>query len=288
MKTCIYGVDTSTSKGGSSIGYYITVEENVNIYVEDLNPGGNCKTILFLHGWPANHKMFEYQFNQLPGLGYRCIGIDHRGFGKSDKPWWGYNYDRMADDVRVVIDTLQLENVILAGHSMGGAIAVRYMARHDGHQISKLALFGAAAPSFTQRPENPYGKTIEEVNQMIKDSYTNRPQMLEGFGDHFFARYMTESFKTWFQSLGLEASGHATAMALVALRDEDLRQDLPKINVPTAIFHGKQDKVCPYVFGELMHVAIKGSELIPFYLSGHGLFYCEMKKFNRELVRFIG
>ncbi len=259
----------------------------MNIYVEDLDPG-NGRPILFLHGWPANHKMFEYQFNQLPAMGYRCIGIDHRGFGKSDRPWMGYTYDRMADDVRVVIDKLQLEDVILAGHSMGGAIAIRYMARHAGHKVSKLALFGAAAPVFTQRPDYPYGITKDEVNKLIEDTYSNRPQMLEGFGDIFFARYLTESFKDWFQGLGLEASSHATAMALVSLRDEDLRQDLTKINVPTAIFHGKHDKVCPFVFSELMHMGIKNSELIPFYYSGHGLFYCEMKKFNRELVRFIG
>jgi non-heme chloroperoxidase len=111
--------------------------------------------------------------------------------------------------------------------------------------------------------------------------------MLQGFGDLFFERYLTESFKCWFQGLRIEASGHATAMCLTALRDEDLRQDLSKINVPTCIFHGKHDIVCPCVFAELMHRGIKGSELIPFEYSGHGLFYCELKKFNYELIRFI-
>ena len=232
--------------------------------------------------------MFEYQFNQLPAMGYRCIGIDQRGFGKSDRPWSGYNYNRMADDVRAVIDTLQLEDVILAGHSMGGAVAIRYMARHEGYKVSKLALYGAAAPVFTSRPGYPYGITAEEVNKLIYDTYTNRPQMLANFGDLFFANYLTESFKEWFMDLGLEASGHSTAMALVALRDEDLRQDLAHIHVPTAIFHGKQDKVCPYELAELMHLGIRHSTLTPFKYSGHGLFYCEMRKFNRELIRFIG
>ena len=91
----------------------------------------------------------------------------------------------------------------------------------------------------------------------------------------------------WFQGLGLEASGNATAKCLVSLRDEDLRSDLPLIQVPTAIFHGKQDKVCPFVFAELMHTGIKDSTLIPFEYSGHGLFYCEKEKFNKELVQFI-
>lgn len=68
------------------MGYYVTVEQGVNLYVEDINPCGK-KTIVFLHGWPLNYKQFEYQFNILPALGYRCIGIDWRGFGKSDKPY---------------------------------------------------------------------------------------------------------------------------------------------------------------------------------------------------------
>ena len=79
----------------------------MQIFVEDTDPG-NGKPVLFLHGWPANHKMFEYQFNQLPKMGFRCIGVDFRGFGESDRPWTGYNYNRMADDIRAVIDSLML------------------------------------------------------------------------------------------------------------------------------------------------------------------------------------
>ena len=68
------------------MGYYIKVEPDVKIYVEDLNEGAE-KTILFVHGWPGSHKLFEYQFDVLPKLGYTCIGIDTRGFRESDKPY---------------------------------------------------------------------------------------------------------------------------------------------------------------------------------------------------------
>ncbi|RXN65812.1 alpha/beta fold hydrolase, partial [Clostridium botulinum] len=138
------------------MGYYIKVEPNVKIYVEDLNPEGN-KTIVFLHGWPGSHKLFEYQFDQLPKMGYRCVGIDTRGFGNSDKPWTGYGYDRLSDDVRCVVEALKLHDFTLVGHSTGGAMAVRYMARHKGHGVSKLALIDAAAPSLIKRPNFPYG-----------------------------------------------------------------------------------------------------------------------------------
>ncbi|WP_406242329.1 alpha/beta fold hydrolase [Tissierella carlieri] len=121
------------------MGYYVSVETDVKVYVEDLNPEG-YKTIVFLHGWPGSHELFEYQFDQLPKRGCRCIGIDQRGFGKSDKPWRGYDYNRLADDVRCVVETLKLHDFILAGHSTGGAIAIKYMSRHNGYGVSKLAL----------------------------------------------------------------------------------------------------------------------------------------------------
>lgn len=274
------------ANGGVSIGFYIPVEPSVQLYVEDINPGSE-KTILFIHGWPINHKMFEYQINQFPKRGYRCVSLDLRGFGISDRPWSGFSYDRLADDIHEVIKALQLSDITLAGFSVGGAIVIRYMARHHGAQVAKLALVSAAAPSFLQRPGFPHGQTRETVNQLIEQTYKDRPHMLNEFGNMFFARYKTEDFKEWFKGLGLAASGHATAEVLVSLRDEDLRDDLAKIEVPTTIFHGVQDQICPYPLAEAMHAGIRGSTLIPFELSGHGLYHDELETFNQEFLRFL-
>lgn len=121
------------------MGYFIEAEPSVNLYVEDINPQSG-KAIVFLHGWPLSHLQFEYQFDDLSRKGYRCIGIDWRGFGRSDKPATGYNYNRLADDIRAVVEALQLNNFTLAGHSTGGAIALRYMSRYRGAGVSKLVL----------------------------------------------------------------------------------------------------------------------------------------------------
>lgn len=268
------------------MGYYVRVESNVNIYVEDLNPEGE-KTILFVHGWPANHRMFEYQFNTLPKMGYRCIGIDLRGFGNSDKPWRDYSYDRLADDIRHVVEALKLQDFILAGHSVGGAIVIRYMSRHNGYGVSKLALFGAAAPSFVQLPNFPYGLTKEEVNKFIEATYSDRPKMLEGFGEMFFFQNTTWPFSDWFLQMGLQAAGWSTAAVLASLRDEELFYDLEKIQVPTLILHGIHDKVCPFTLAEVQRQGIKNSKLVAFVDSGHGLFWEQREKFNRELTQFI-
>lgn len=270
------------------MGYYINVESGVSIYVEDLNQRSN-KTILFLHGWPANHKMFEYQFNQLPQMGYRCIGMDVRGFGKSDKSFTGYDYNRLADDLRIVIDTLQLREITLAGHSTGGAIAVRYMARHGGFGVSKLALLAAAVPSVIQRPYFPFGLKSEDVLQIIKGTYSDRPKMLQDFGKMFFYQSISEPFSQWFLQLGFEAASWSTAaIANTWLYEEQLFNDLRNIQVPTLILHGIHDKVCHFPLAHAQKQSIPDSKLVPFEHSGHGLFWEEREKFNRELTAFIG
>ena len=269
------------------MGYYVKVESNVKVYVEDLNPEGN-KTIVFLHGWPGSHKLFEYQFNQLPKMGYRCIGIDQRGFGQSDKPFTGYDYDRLSDDVRCVVGALKLKNFILTGHSTGGAIAIRYMARHSEYEVCKLALFAAAAPSLIKRSDFPDGLEKEAVNEIIQGTHNDRPKMLQGFGDMFFFQYVTKPFSDWFFQLGLQAAGWATAaVANSWLDEESLFSDLKKISVPTLILHGIHDKVCLFPLAEVQKEGIKNSRLVAFENSGHGLFYDERDKFNKELTQFI-
>jgi non-heme chloroperoxidase len=268
------------------MGYYVMVEPNVKYYVEDLNPEGK-KTILFLHGWPGSHKLFEYQFDVLPKLGYRCIGIDTRGFGDSDRPFCGYDYDRLADDVKSVVDELNLCNFTLLGHSTGGSIACRYMGRHKGYGVSKLILVAAAAPSLIKLPNFPYGTDREVVDQLIEGTYKDRPQMLRGFGDIFFFQHTSQAFSDWFFQLGLQAAGWATAAIAESWLREVFFNDLNAIRVPTLITHGIHDQVVPFALGEVQNQYIKNSKLIPFDFSGHGLFYDEKDKFNDVVTCFI-
>ncbi len=274
-----YGIE------GDCVGYYVSVEQNVNIYVEDLNPTGN-KTILFVHGWPGNHNLFEYQLNQLPKLGYRCVAIDCRGFGMSDKPWSGYDYNRLADDVRAVIDAFQLKDITLGGHSTGGAICIRYMARHSGHGVSKLALFAAAAPSLIQRPYFPNGLKEQAVLDIIQGTYTDRPKMLRDFGNMIFFHRVSIPLSDWIFQLGLQAASWSTAAVANTWIKEVLFDDMAKINVPTLILHGLNDRVCLYPLAVAQNQGIRNSKLVPFNQCGHFLFYDQMEQFNKELIAF--
>lgn len=266
--------------------YYVRVEPDVNIFVNDINPQSD-RVILFIHGWPLNNSMFEYQYNEFARQGYRCIGIDIRGFGKSDKPYAGYSYDRIADDIRVIIEFLRLQDITLVGHSVGGAISVRYMGRHDGFGVNKLVLIGAAAPSFVKQYDFPYGSTKQEVQKIILDTYNDRPTMLQGFTNMLFNRYITDSFSHWILNLGLEAAGYATMALMSSLGTESLFNDVKKINVPTLVCQGVHDRVCPIELGETLNKEIKDSKLVLFENSGHGVFWEEKDKLNQEITEFI-
>ena len=126
--------------------YVCYCRERCAYFVQDVNPGPGSKTVFFVHGWPLNHQMYQYQLNVLPEHGFRCIAMDIRGNGQSDKPWTGYTYDRLADDIAIVLEALQVENATLVGFSVGGALSIRYMSRYNGRRISKLALIDAVSP----------------------------------------------------------------------------------------------------------------------------------------------
>ena len=187
-----------------------------------------------------------------------------------------------------IVEVLSLDDFTLLGHSTGGAIAIRYMARHDGFGVSKLVLCAAAAPSLIQRQYFPYGLEKKDVIDIIKGTYSDRPKMLQGFGDIFFYKYITEPFINWFFQLGLQAASWSTAeIANTWLGEERLFSDLEKINVQTLILHGIHDKVCLFPLAEAQRNGIRNSKLVAFEESGHGLFCDEMEKFNKELMEFI-
>lgn len=211
-------------------------------------------------------------------MGYRCIGIDWRGFGNSDKPFEGYTLDRLADDIRAIVSALQLDNFALVGHSTGGAIAVRYMTRYNGYGVSRLVLVDAAAPT---------GFSEETANRYLMQTLNDRPKLMQEVIDGFFFQYITGQFSDWFFQMGMQAAGWSTAAIIVLLREENLYAELPEISAPTLIIHGIHDKVIPFSQATEINELIPNSQLIPFEYSGHGAFWEERDKFNRLLTQFI-
>jgi non-heme chloroperoxidase len=242
---------------------YIEVEKNVKLHVNDVGEG---KPVVLIHGWPLSDAMYEYQYAELIQKGYRVIGITLRGFGQSDKPYGKYNYDVFADDIKVVLDKLNIENATIGGFSMGGATVIHYVAKYNGAHVNRMALFGAAAPVWTKRDDFNYGFwSKEDVNGLIALNNTNRPQLFENFGKIFPANENSVSagHGAWLGTIQAQASPYAMGQCLATLRDADLRPDLQKIKLSTLILHGSHDKICSYDLAEQMHKLLTHSTLIP-------------------------
>jgi pimeloyl-ACP methyl ester carboxylesterase len=266
---------------------YIKVATNVRLHITDAGEG---RPIVLIPGWPLSDEMYEYQYNDLINKNFRVIGITLRGFGKSDKPYGAYDYNVHASDIKTVLKKLDIKDAILGGFSMGGAIAIRYMAAYKGARVSKLVLAGAAAPVWTQRDDFPFNLPISAVDELIGLNNQDRPMLLANFAKIFSATQtsLNKGIGGWLNGIGLSASSYATAQCLVALRDTDLRKDLSKIKVPTLIMHGEKDKICSFDLAGQMKAGIANSQLVAFENSGHSLFLEETQKFNAELIKFAG
>lgn len=264
---------------------FIEVEKGVKLHVTDIGEG---KPIVLIHGWPLSDAMYEYQYQSLSRKGFRVIGITLRGFGQSDKPYGRYDFDVFSDDIKVVLEKLKINNATLGGFSMGGAVVLHYVTKYNSAHISKLALFAAAAPSWKQREGYPYGVSDADAEGLIKATMTGRQDLIASFGAAFPAKEggISKNVEKWLENINLEAWPYAITESITALRDLDLRSELAKINIPVAIFHGTQDKLCDFSLAEQLNKGIKNSYIVKFENSGHALFVEEAEKFNTELEKF--
>ena len=262
----------------------------VNIYYEDTGKG---KPVIFIHGWPLDSHMWEYQVNELPQKGIRCIVYDRRGFGRSDKPLSGYDYDTLAADLKSVIDELNLENVVLVGFSMGGGEVARYIGRYGTEKIEKVVLISSVTPYMLQQDDNPDGIPQHQFDEFEKQIRDDRPAFMAGFNKTFYGvgflnKPVSQAFLDWNQALVMQGSPRATLECMKSYSTTDFRMDLPKINVNTLIIHGDNDKTVPIdLTARKAAKQIPGAELKIYAGEPHGIFYTQKNSLNQNLIDFI-
>ena len=160
-----------------------TAGNSANIFYQEYGMG---KPVLFIHGWPLNHEMWEYQLAELPKHNLRCIAYDRRGFGKSDRTWESYDYDTLADDLNELITQLNLAKVTLVGFSMGGGEIARYIGKYGTDKIEKVVLISSVTPYMLKTNDNSDGVEKEMFDEMVDKITADRPEFLMEFGKQFY------------------------------------------------------------------------------------------------------
>jgi len=265
-------------------------EKPVRIYYEEMGKG---KPVVFIHGWPLSGSMWEYQITQLPHQGLHCITYDRRGFGKSDRPFTGYDYNTLAGDLKALLDELNLTGVTLVGFSMGGGEIAKYFSLYGNERVAKVVLISAVVPFLLQTDDNPDGVPQEHFDKNQKAMAEDRPSFINAFNRDFYSesllnQLVSEPYLTNSLTKAMDASPIATIECAKSFSSTDFRKDLLKINVPTLIIHGNNDKIVPIkLTGEKSAKLITGSVFKVYEGAPHGLWFTEKEKLNQDLVDFI-
>jgi len=255
---------------------------------------GTGKPVILIHGWPLSHEMWEYQISDLVNSGYRVIAYDRRGFGKSCKPWSGYDYDSLTEDLKFVIDELGLENITLVGFSMGGGEVVRYFSKYGGKNVSKAVLISAVTPYLLKTDDNPDGVPQEVFDEMTEQMKNDRIGFLDEFGKQFFGvgllnKPLSTPLLEYYRMLCSLASPKATVDCAASFSTTDFRSEMSSITVPTLIIHGDADKTVPIdPTGKESAKVIANNQFIIYEGAPHGLFYTDKERLNGDLIAFIG
>jgi non-heme chloroperoxidase len=267
-----------------------TTGEEIQLAYSDYGQG---KPVILIHGWPLSREMWEYQLEDLINAGLRVIKYDRRGFGKSSKPWNGYDYDSLANDLKALIDHLDLREVTLVGFSMGGGEVVRYISRYGGERISKAVLISAVTPFLAKTDDNPDGVDQSVFAEMMEQMQDDRVGFLDDFGKKFFgvnliSHPVSTPLLEYYRMLASFATARSTQQCAMSFAQTDFREDLKKMNIPTLIIHGDSDKTVPIeASSDRTARMIEGSQYLVYEGAPHGLFYTHRKQLNRDLVTFI-
>lgn len=254
---------------------------------------GTGKPVVLIHGWPLNGDMWEYQAGSLVEQGFRVITYDRRGFGRSEQPWAGYDYDTLADDLAAVMTELDLRDAALVGFSMGGGEVARYLTRHGASRVSHAVLISAVTPMLVQTPDHEDGVDRSVFDQMVEGLNKDRPHFLATFGKQFFGAGLlnfsiSHDILQWAQGMALQASKHATIACVRSFSETDFRPDMASFTMPTLVMHGTSDAtVPPNVSGRAAASLIAGAELIEYDGAPHATFFVEKDRLTADLVAFL-
>lgn len=265
--------------------------EEVKLFYQDVGRG---KPVVLVHGWPLNSDMWEYQFNELPKHNIRVIAYDRRGYGKSSRPWDGYDYDTFAADLDLLLKELELTDVTLVGFSMGGGEAARYVSKYNTEgRVTKVAFISAVTPFLLQTDDNPTGIPQDQFEGMREQLEDDRAKFLADFGKkfygvHLFSHPVSDEHMHHDLMMCFQAAGFATIKSMNAWSTTDFRGDLENVKIPTLIIHGKADETVPIDASADETVKyIPQANYIVYDDAPHGLHYTHKNKFNDDLISFI-
>jgi non-heme chloroperoxidase len=268
----------------------VTTRDGARIFYKDWGTG---QPVVFSHGWPLNADAWDDQLNLVASIGYRAIAHDRRGHGRSSQTWNGNDMDTYADDLATLIETLDLRDIVLVGHSTGGGEVTRYIGRHGTSRVAKLVLVGAIPPLMLKTEENPGGLPIETFDAIRAGVTADRSQFYKDLSAAFYGANRPGSQVSqgirddfWLQSMRVGLKGALDCIRVFS--ETDLTEDLALIDRPTLFVHGDDDQIVPIGASALRAAEmVQGSVLKVYPGADHAIPTTHKNQFNADLVAFL-
>jgi non-heme chloroperoxidase len=268
----------------------ITTKDGTTIFYKDWGTG---QPVVFSHGWPLNADAWDDQTFFVASNGYRAIAHDRRGHGRSSQPWDGNDMDTYADDLAALIETLDLHDAVLVGHSTGGGEVTRYIGRHGTSRLAKAVLVGAVPPLMLKTASNPGGLPIEAFDQIRAGVAADRSQFYKDLSAPFYganrpgsqvSQGIRDMFWLWSMQVGLKGA----LDCIKAFSETDMTEDLKTFDIPTLIIHGNDDQIVPIGDSALLSSKIVKDATLKVYPGApHGLMSTHKDQFNADLLSFL-
>jgi non-heme chloroperoxidase len=226
---------------------YITTPDGTEIYYTELGEG---RPVIFSHGWPLNSDAWQKELKLFADAGYRAIAHDRRGHGRSSRTYRGNDMDTYVADLASLAEQLDLQDILLVGHSTGGGEVVRYAATRGAGRVSKVATAGAVPPLMLQTETNPEGTPLEVFDGIRAGVLNDRSQFYKDLAETFFGfnhqpDKRSQGLVDDFQRQGMMAGLNAAYDCVKVFSETDFTEDLKALDVPILIAHGDDDQIVP-------------------------------------------
>jgi non-heme chloroperoxidase len=268
----------------------LTTRDGTEIFYKDWGMG---RPVVFSHGWPLNADAWDDPMFHMASNGFRTIAHDRRGHGRSSQPWDGNDMDHYADDLADLIESLDLHDAVLVGHSTGGGEVARYIGRHGTSRLSKAILVGAVPPLMLKTAANPGGLAIEIFDGFRAAVLADRSQLYKDISAPFFGANrpgstVSQGTLDTFWLMSMQVGIKAAYDCIKQFSETDFSGDLEKIDVPTLVIHGDDDQIVPIDdSGRLSAKIVKDAELKVYAGGPHGLYQTHREQFNADLLEFV-
>jgi non-heme chloroperoxidase len=275
------------------MGFITVGKENsdpINLYYEDLGSG---QPVVLIHGYPLNGHSWERQTRAMLDAGYRVIAYDRRGWGQSSQPTSGHDYGTYAADLKELLEQLELTDIVLCGFSMGTGEVTRYLGANGSDRVEKAVLLGAIPPFLLKTDDNPEGvdgSVFEGIKEaVLKDRYAYFKQFFDDFYNVDKLAPQRIGEQAWQASFNVACIGSAySSYYCVDAWLTDFREDLPKIDVPTLVLHGTEDRILPYeATAARLPDLIDEVKVVPVEEGPHNIGWTHPEVVNPLLLAFV-